>query len=93
MGWLIAALLLIALAIGIFAAELDGLAVSVTVVDVAVVEWLGGLDIAGLVGLWRVLAAISSWWVINVLAIGLLLALLVLGRFRHLIVLLVLSLV
>ena len=87
-GWLIAAFLLIALTIGIFAGELDGLAVSVTVVDVAVVEWLGGLETAGLVGVWRVLAAMSSWWVLNVLAIGLLVSLLSLRRFRHLIVVL-----
>jgi tRNA A-37 threonylcarbamoyl transferase component Bud32/membrane-associated phospholipid phosphatase len=90
-GWLIAALLLIALTIAIFAGELDGLAVSVTVVDVAVVEWLGGLDSLGLVRVWRVLAAIASWWVLNALAIGLLVSLLVFRRFRHLIVALVVA--
>ena len=34
----------------------------------------------------RALAALSSWWVLNGLALGLLLALLVLRRLRHLIV-------
>jgi membrane-associated phospholipid phosphatase len=43
------------------------------------------------VGTWRGLAAISSWWVINGLLVGLLVALLVLRRFRHLIVVLVLA--
>ena len=91
-GWLIAALLLIALTIGIFAGELDGPAVDVTVVDDAVVGWLGGLDAAGLVGVWRGLAAISSWWVLNVLAIGLVVSLLALRRFRHLIVVVAIAL-
>jgi tRNA A-37 threonylcarbamoyl transferase component Bud32 len=91
-GWLIAALALVALTIVVFARGLRGLAVDVTVADDAVVRWLGGLQTPGLVGLWRALAALSSWWVINGLLYGLLLALLVLRRFRHLIVLVILML-
>jgi membrane-associated phospholipid phosphatase len=49
------------------------------------------LQAPGLVGAWRALAAIGSWWVINGLLVGLLVALLVLRRFRHLIVVLVLA--
>src|SRR5215211_3470195 len=89
--WLVAALVLVALTIAIFARGLRGLAVDVTVADDAVVQWLGGLQAPGLVGIWRALAAFSSWWVLNGLLWGLLLALLVLRRFRHLIVLFILA--
>jgi tRNA A-37 threonylcarbamoyl transferase component Bud32/membrane-associated phospholipid phosphatase len=84
--WLIAAVVLVALTIVVFARGLRGLAVEVTVVDDAVVRWLNGLDAPGLVGLWRALAAICSWWVLNGLALLLVLALLALRRFRQLIV-------
>jgi len=84
--WLIAAVVLVALTIVVFARGLRGAAVAVTVVDDAVVSWLNGLDVPGLVGVWRALAAISSWWVLNGLALGLVLALLALKRFRQLIV-------
>src|SRR6266568_1907561 len=89
-GWLIASVVLVALSAVVFARGLRGLAVDVTVAGDAVVRWLAGLDAPGLVGGWRVLAAISSWWVLNGLLVGLLVALLVLRRFRHLIVLLIL---
>jgi membrane-associated phospholipid phosphatase/tRNA A-37 threonylcarbamoyl transferase component Bud32 len=82
---------LVALTIVVFAGGLRGVAVDVTVVDDAVVGWLGRLQAPGLVGVWRALAALSSWWVLNGLLWGLLLALLVLRRFRHLIVLVILA--
>jgi len=63
----------------------------VTVADDAVVRWLAGLEAPGLVGVWRALAALSSWWVINGLALVLVLALLALRRFRHLIVVLIVA--
>jgi len=88
--WLIAGLVLVALTVMVFARGLRGLAVAVTVADDAVVRWLGGLQAPGLVGVWRALAALSSWWVLNGLLVGLLVALLVLRRFRHLIVFVVL---
>jgi len=89
--WLIVGGVLMALTVAVFARGMRGLAVDVTVVDGAVVRWLTGLQAPGLVGAWRALAAISSWWVINGLLAGLLVALLVLRRFRHLIVVLVLA--
>src|SRR4029450_5968203 len=52
----------------------------------AVVGWLAGSQLPGYVGIMGGLAALSSWWVLNGLALGLLLALLVLRRLRHLIV-------
>jgi tRNA A-37 threonylcarbamoyl transferase component Bud32 len=90
-GWLLAAVVLVALTVVVFARGLRGLAVAVTVVDDAVVRWLNGLDAPGLVGLWRALAAICSWWVLNGLLVGLLLALLVLRRFRQLIIFVILA--
>jgi hypothetical protein len=89
-GWLVAAVVLVALTVAVFARGLRGFAVDVTVADAAVVRWLAGLHVPGLVGGWRVLAAISSWWVLNGLLVGLLLALLALRRFRQLIVVLIL---
>ena len=89
--WLIAALVLVALSVVVFAGGLRGVAVEVTVADDAVVGWLGGLQAPGLVGVWRALAALSSWWIINGLFYGLLVALLVLRRFRHLIVFVILA--
>jgi tRNA A-37 threonylcarbamoyl transferase component Bud32/membrane-associated phospholipid phosphatase len=89
--WLVAALVLVALTIVVFARGLRSLAVDVTVADDAVVRWLGGLHAPGLVGVWRALAAISSWWVLNGLLAGLLLALLVLRRFRQLIVVVIIA--
>ena len=89
--WLIVGIVLMALTIVVFARGMRGLAVDVTVADDAVVRWLVELQAPGLVGGWRALAALSSWWIINGLLAGLLVALLVLRRFRHLIVVLVLA--
>jgi membrane-associated phospholipid phosphatase/tRNA A-37 threonylcarbamoyl transferase component Bud32 len=90
-GWLIATVVLLALAFVVFAGGLRGIAVEVAVFDAAVVGWLGGIDLPGFQGLMRGLAALSSWWVLNPVAIGLVLVLLVLRRFRHMILWLVLA--
>jgi tRNA A-37 threonylcarbamoyl transferase component Bud32 len=88
-GWLLAAVGMIALAIVVFGRGMRGPAVAVTVADDAVVRWLAGLEAPGLVVAWRALAGLSSWWVINGLSLVLVLALLALRRFRHLIVFLI----
>jgi membrane-associated phospholipid phosphatase len=85
-GWLIAAGVLVVLSIVAFRGGLRGPAIAVTVVDDAVVAWLAGRRLPGFVGIMRGLAALSSWWVLNGLALGLLLTLLLLRRLRHLIV-------
>ena len=46
----------------VFAGELRGPAVAVTVVDDAVVRWLAGLDAPGLSATMRALAHLGSWW-------------------------------
>jgi membrane-associated phospholipid phosphatase/tRNA A-37 threonylcarbamoyl transferase component Bud32 len=90
-GWLVASILLVALSMAVFAGGLRGPAVTVTVLDDAVVRWLAGLDAPGLAGTWRALAFLGSWWVLNTLGFGLVLALLALRRFRHLIVVLIVA--
>src|SRR5215208_2099778 len=87
--WLVAAVLLVGLTLAIFARGLRGPAMAVTVVDDAVVGWLASLVGPGLVGLLRGLARIASWGVLWTLSYGLVLVLLVLRRWRHLIVWLV----
>jgi tRNA A-37 threonylcarbamoyl transferase component Bud32 len=89
--WLVAAVVLVGLTLAIFARGLRGPAVAVTVVDDAVVQWLAGLVGPGLVAPVRGLARISSWWVLYGLLYVLVLALLVLRRWRHLIVWLVVA--
>ncbi len=85
-GWLVAAVVLVGLALAVFARGMRGSAVAVTVVDDAVVRWLAGLEAPGLEALLRGLARVGSWWVLFTLYFGLLLALLVLRRWRHLLV-------
>jgi membrane-associated phospholipid phosphatase/tRNA A-37 threonylcarbamoyl transferase component Bud32 len=87
-GWLVAAVVLVALSLVVFADGLRGRAVAVTVVDDAVVGWLAGLEVPGLVAVMGGLAALGSWMAMNVWLWGLLLALLVRRRFRQLLVVL-----
>jgi membrane-associated phospholipid phosphatase/tRNA A-37 threonylcarbamoyl transferase component Bud32 len=88
-GWLVAAVVLVGLTLAIFARGLRGPAVTATVIDDAVVGWLAGLVRPGLVAPVRGLARIGSWWVLFTLWFALPLALLVLRRWRHLLVWLV----
>jgi serine/threonine-protein kinase RIO1 len=88
-GWLVTAVVLVGLALAVFGRGLRGPAVAVTVADDAVVRWLGGLHAPGLVALWQGLAHIGAWWILMGLWLGLLPALMVLRRWRHLIVWLV----
>jgi tRNA A-37 threonylcarbamoyl transferase component Bud32/membrane-associated phospholipid phosphatase len=85
----VASVLLVALSIVVFAGGLRGPAVAVTVLDDAVVRRLAGLDALWLVRTWQALAFLGSWWVLNTLGLGLVLALLALRRFRHLILALI----
>jgi hypothetical protein len=88
-GWLVAAVVLVGLTLAVFAHGLRGPAVPVTVLDDAVVRWLAGLQVPGLHAFPRDLVRGSSWWVLFMLSFGLPLALIVLRRWRHLIVWLV----
>jgi hypothetical protein len=84
-------LVLVLLAVVVFARGLRGVAVDAAVFDAAVVGWLGGIDVPGFQGLMRGLAALSSWWVLNPVAYGLVIVLLVLRRFRHMVIWLVVA--
>jgi tRNA A-37 threonylcarbamoyl transferase component Bud32/membrane-associated phospholipid phosphatase len=90
-GWLVALVVLVAMSIVVFNGGLRGPAVTVTVLDDAVVRRLAGLDAPGLQETWQALAFLGSWWVLNILALVLVLALLALRRFRHLIVTLIVA--
>jgi hypothetical protein len=85
-GWLVAAVVLVALTLVIFGRGLRGPAVTATVIDDAVVGWLAGLYGPGAAPLLRGVARISSWLVLYTASYGLLLVLLVLRRWRHLLV-------
>jgi membrane-associated phospholipid phosphatase len=87
-GWLTAAVVLVTLSLLVFAGGLRGPAMAVTVVDDAVVGWLAALDVPGLFPVMRGLAALGSWPAMNVWLFGLLLALLIRRRLRHLLVVL-----
>jgi len=87
-GWLTAAVVLVALSLLVFAGGLRGPAVTVTAVDDAVVRWFAGLRAPGLLPAMQVLAALGSYVAITVLLWGLLLALLIGRRLRQLLVVL-----
>jgi len=85
-GWLVAAVVLVGLTLVIFARGLRGPAVAATVIDDAIVGWLAGLVGPGLEPALRGVERIGSWWVLYTAFYGLVLALLVLRRWRHLLV-------
>src|SRR5512132_3772398 len=85
--WAAAAVVLVALARIAFGPARRSLGVAVTVWDDAVVRWLAGLRLPGLTGLMEaVVASSGSAGMIGALRWGTLIALLVLRRFRHLVV-------
>ena len=90
-GWLAVAIVFVAVTVVVFAGGLRGSAIAATAADDAVVRWLNGIHLPGFVGAMRALAAISSWWVLNALAFGVLVALLVFRRIRHLILMVILA--
>jgi membrane-associated phospholipid phosphatase/tRNA A-37 threonylcarbamoyl transferase component Bud32 len=85
-GWLVVAVVLVVLTMLVFARGLRGIAIDVTVADQAVVQWLQQADGSAAVNAFRALAWPSSWTTLNVLGPALLLVLLVLRRFRHLLI-------
>src|SRR5215211_6279822 len=85
--WAAAAVVLAALARIAFGPARRSLGVAVTVWDDAMVRWLAGLRLPGLTGLMEaVVASTGSAGMIGALRWGTLVALLVLRRFRHLVV-------
>ena len=85
-GWLIAATVLAAASMVIFARGLRGPAVDVTVADDAVTRWLATVRVPGLTPVARGLADAGSAPVYDAAGYTLMAALVVLRRFRHLLV-------
>ena len=85
--WALAALALVILARVVFGFARDSLGVAVTVWDDAMVRWLAGLRFPGVTGLMEaIVASTGSAGMILALRWATLIALLVLRRFRHLVV-------
>jgi tRNA A-37 threonylcarbamoyl transferase component Bud32/membrane-associated phospholipid phosphatase len=85
--WALAAVILATIARITFGFARDSLGMAVTVWDDAVVRWLAGLRVPGMTGLMEaIVASTGSAGMISVLRWATLIALLVLRRFRHLIV-------
>src|SRR3954471_9878611 len=85
-GWLVASVVLVAWAAAVFSRGLRGVAVSVSVADDAVVRWFADLHVPGLVAVFQALAWLSSGTVLSIVPPVLLVVLVVLRRFRHLII-------
>src|SRR3954452_404444 len=85
-GWLIAVIVIVITTVVVFHNGLRGVAVPITVFDDTIVRWVSGVDAPGLHKSARIVAGLSSWWVIQSLSWALPLALLVLRRWRHLLV-------
>ncbi|HEX2158734.1 MAG TPA: phosphatase PAP2 family protein [Actinomycetes bacterium] len=86
-GWMVAAVALVALTLVLFTAGRYGRGISFTVIDNRVVEALGNLRTPGLTSLVRGLhGLLGSLWTIKVLAWATVVVLIVYKRFRHLIV-------
>jgi hypothetical protein len=81
-----AAVVLMVVSVLVFGGGLRRAAVPVTAVDDAIVGWIAGLDGPGVTATMEVLAAPAAWVTISVLLWGLLLALLITRRLRHLLV-------
>src|SRR4051794_23866604 len=63
--WLVASVVLVGSTLAVFSRGLRGIAVDVTVVDDAVVRRLAELQVPGLTGTFRAVAALSSWSVLS----------------------------
>ena len=85
-GWLVTALVLLLLALGLLMADRYGRGVALTVADTRVLGWLAGLREATGTGVMRVLAGIGAWQVAKVFGIAAFITLIVVKRFRHLLV-------
>src|ERR671911_2587611 len=85
-GWLLAAVGLVAVFTISFAASRHGAAVAVTAADDRVVRWLSGLRSGWLAGVVAVAAFPASWLASKIIAWCIVVPLLVFRRIRHLVV-------
>jgi tRNA A-37 threonylcarbamoyl transferase component Bud32/membrane-associated phospholipid phosphatase len=90
-GWLIGAVVGVVVTVLIFRNGVEGPAITAIVVDDTVVRWMSDIDLPGIDGIARVVSYGGSWWVIEVMSWVLIVALIVLRRWRHLVIYLVVS--
>src|SRR4051794_31716074 len=87
LGWLLALLGVVVATIAIFRNGLHGTAIPVTVVDDTVVRLVGNVDAPGLFNTTRIVTAVgSSWPTIQIASFVIPVSLLLLRRWRHLLV-------
>jgi tRNA A-37 threonylcarbamoyl transferase component Bud32/membrane-associated phospholipid phosphatase len=90
-GWLIGAVVGVVVTVLIFRNGVEGPAITAIVVDDTVVRWMSDIDLPGIDRIARVVSYGGSWWVIEVMSWVLIVALIVLRRWRHLVIYLVVS--
>ncbi|MCU1428305.1 MAG: phosphatase family protein [Actinomycetia bacterium] len=86
LGWLIALVGVLAATRVLFHDGLHGAAIGATVIDDTIVRWVSNAHAPGLYETARVLTAVSSYWVIQILSWALPVVLLALRRWRHLLI-------
>lgn len=89
LGWLIGGLAAVAATIVIFRGGVRGPAIGASVLDDTVVRWVSGVEAPGLHTAALAVSHASSWWTIQLLVVGVEVALLALRRWRHLLVALI----
>ena len=90
-GWLIGAVVAMVLTVLIYGNGVSGAAITARVVDDTVVRWVSGVDLPGIHGIARGVSYAGSWWVIEITVWVLTVALIVLRRWRHLVIYLIVS--
>jgi membrane-associated phospholipid phosphatase/tRNA A-37 threonylcarbamoyl transferase component Bud32 len=90
-GWLICTAVGVALTVLIFRNGVEGPAVTAIVIDDTIVRWFSSVDLPGVDGIARVVSYAGSWWVIEITVWALTVALIILRRWRHLLIYLIAS--
>jgi membrane-associated phospholipid phosphatase/tRNA A-37 threonylcarbamoyl transferase component Bud32 len=86
LGWLIAALVAVAVTVLVFGDGVSGAAIPVIAADDAVVRWMSDLDLPGIHGIARYISYAASWWVIQVTSWLIVAALIIFRRWRLLVI-------
>jgi tRNA A-37 threonylcarbamoyl transferase component Bud32 len=90
-GWFAGAVVAVIATVLIFGNGVQGAAIPAIVVDDTIVRWASDLDVPGIDALARGVNYAASWWVISIAIWTLTVALIVLRRWRHLLIYLVVS--
>ena len=85
-GWLIATLVAVLLTVLVFRDGVSGAAIPVMVADDTVVRWVSEVDLPGIHGIARGISYAASWWVLQIAAWLLVLALIIFRRWRLLLI-------